>query len=822
MIYGIVSSVILGLMALVIFLGVLKGRRYEWEYSAFRLVNIVVSAVASVILSSILGKTLADAVTKELISLLPAEAAEAFSSMPSALGLIGAFIAMFTAPLIFYIIFAIIRGIIGLFVPHIAYAVKKLLDKGTTEVRYNSKGKKLSAKKQLKTKKGGILGMVLGGVCALCMFIALTAPITPYITIVNGVMMMVGGGSEDETLSTAVSVTDALAENVGTKTVKVLGGDLLVSGMTSYKLADQKSNLNDEMEIVTYIGEAVCAVRDKSCDRAEAASTVRMVGDAFEETKFIPAATAELLDSASKKWVNGEKFAGVKAPSLGGNSEELTKQLCEMFVGSNMETVKKDVHTIADIFACIVETDALDDIKGNFISVLENEEVTQKVLFEILDNDHFDGIIGGLMSYGVDVLCDSLEVRHDMTGIYEDFLEDIAVIDAGTDPSDELAVSNAESEYQKVFNKYAIKVKEDCAKNAAIADVSGMDMAKWIKDQGIVSSDADFDEKSLIVTAADINIKDHVVTDKAAEAVKLAKALHSVVSISDQLKDSNDTVNTVIKLGPVLDAFAETETVGRDCTGKLLVALLQSDKVSKNIGFDHLKATEIAESINAGAEKGGYAAQMTTLAQTVDVLQAVSNKGNSKEAVSTLLKDLTPETAKTMQTVTTPSVMKENGVPEKSAEPAASMMSDILGGLSEAKEAGMSEEELNRETEAVNNVLNTAMNIDSSHETVFGEESATGVTAEQYVNDIMDSQVVSQTIIDHVYGEGDAPSMDPLNSERELNDSEADELVAALNTKWQNASAEEKADEKFNRSIIATAAIINVPVTITANGVVRA
>jgi hypothetical protein len=769
-----------------------------------------------------IGGKIAGAVSKEIIDILPNDMAEAFKTMPSASGLIGAFIAMLTAPLMFYIIFAIIRGIIGLFVPHIAYAVKKILDKGSTEVRYNSKGKKLSAKKQLKTKKGGVLGMVLGGACALCLFIALAAPLTPYITMANGVMMMVGGGSDDDTLSTAASVTDALAENVGTKAVRTLGGDLLVSGMTSYKLADQKSNLIKETEIITYVGEAVCAVRDTSCDRAEAASAVRAVGDAFEKTKFIPAATAELLDSASKKWGEGEKFAGIKAPSLGKNSKDLTKQIYEIFDGSNTETIKKDAHTVANIIACIVEADALDDIKGNFISVLENEDVTQKILFEILDNDHLDGMIGGLMDYGVDALCSSLEVRQDMTGVYEDFLDDIAAVDAGTDPSDEAAISNAEAEYKKIFDKYAIKVSKDCAKNAAIADANGTDMAKWIKDQEIVLSDEDFDEKSLIVTATDINIKDHVITDKASEAVKLAKALHSVVSISDQLKDGNDTVNTVIKLGPVLDAFAETETVGRDCTGKLLVALLQSDKVSKNIGFDHLKATEIAESINDGAKTGGYVAQMTTLAQTVDVLQAVSNKADSKEAVSTLLKDLTPETAKTMQTVTTPTVMKENGVPEKSAEPAASMMSDMFGGLSDAKEAGMSEEELERETEAVNNVLNTAMNIDSSHDTVFGEDSATGVTAEQYVNDILDSQVVSQTLIDHVYAEGDTPNMDPLNSERELNDSEAEELVAALNTKWQNASAEEKADENFNRSLVAVAAIINVPVNVTANGVVRA
>lgn len=821
MIFWIVSGVIIGLMVISVLCGVIKGRQYAWQYSAFRLVNVVASAVIAVIASAFLGKKLGEIVLKEVLKLLPEDMAQAFSAMPSASGLIGAFIAMFVAPIMFYFIFTIVRGIIGLFVPSLAYALKKITSKNDTdEVLRDAKGKKLSKKKLLKNKKGGIVGMALGGVYALCLFIVLAAPITAYVTVANGVIMMIG--SDDEVFTTVAEVTDAACENIGTKTVKTLGGDILVANMTSYELGGQKSDLTTETKLITAIGEAVHAVKDKNINRAEAASVVREVGDAFEETKFLPAATAELLDSASGSWSEGEEFAGVKAPSLGKNSDGIAKELYKTFDDSNVETVKMDAHTIANIIACIVEAEAFDDVKGNFISVLENEDVTQKILFELLDNDHLDGVVGGLMNYGVEVLCDSLEIRHDMDGLYEDFLADLANIDAGTDPSNEEAIANAQTEYKKLFDKYGIKVSDDNMKAAAVADANGADMTKWLAEQEIILSKDDFCEKSVLVTAVDIDLKDHEITDKAAEAVKLAKALHSVVTLSDQLKENNDTVTTVMELGPVLDAFAETETVGVDCTATLLVAILQSDKVSKNVGFDHIQATDIADSINSGAKKGSYTAQMKTLGQTVDVLQTVSNKGDSKEAVSTLLKDLTPETAKTMQTVTTPSVMKENGVPEKSAEPASSMMSDMLGGLGDAKEAGMSDEQLEKETAAVNNVLNTAMNIDSSHETVFGEESATGVTAEQYVNDMMDSQVVSQTIIDHVYGEGDTPQLDPLNSERTLNESETNDLVNALNNKWQNATAEEKADPNFDRSIVALAALINVEVNITANGVVKA
>lgn len=815
MLFGVFSGVILVLMALVVFLGVMKGRRYAWEYAAVRLANVIISLVVAIIAASMIGKTLGGLIGDVILNVMSEDLASAFESMPSVVGLLGALVAMITAPIVYYFVFSLIRGIIAIFAPTIAYALKKGISKDSPD------GEGKSKKKKLKNHKGGPIGMILGGLCALVMFVAIAAPVTAYFNILNGAMMIAGSGA-DNPLSEVVDVADAVTDNAGVKTVRVLGGDLIVSGMTSYKIDGKSSNLLKETKIVSAIGEAVYAVGDTECDRPKAANEIREVANAFDKNVFIPNAMAEFLDGAASSWSKGEEFAGIEAPSLGDDMDGVASEIYGTFEGSTEETVKGDIRTIVNIIAYMVETDVLNEVEDDFALVLEKEDITKNILLEILNNDHLDGIIGEIMDFGVNALCETLEIRENMDGIYDEFLEDLDDIYAGSDASNEEAIANAEKEYKTLFDDYALKVDENIPKEAAIADASGEDMVAWLAAKQIVSSEVDFVEKCLYVTSSDINLKDHKITNTEAEAEKLAKALHTVLTLTDKLEDTSDTVNTVMQLGPVLDAFAATETVGADCTGKLLVAILQSDTVSKSVGFNHIQATDIADSINSGAAKGGYVAQMKTLAQTVDVLQVVANKGDSKEAVQTLLKDLTPETAKTMQTVTTPSVMKENGVPEKSAESASSMMSDMLGGLSDAKAEGMTDEQLDKETAAVNNVLNTAMNIDSSHDTVFGEESATGVTAEQYVNDLMDSQVVSETIINHVYGEGDTPTMDPLNSERTLSESETGDLVTALNNKWQGATAEEKADPNFNKSLVAMAALVNVSVTITDQGVVAA
>ena len=123
MIFGIITGVIIGLMALIVLGGIMKGRRYAWQYTALCLANVLASAILAVIASSFIGKVSGDLISKELVKILPDDISAAFNTVPSALGLIGAFVVMFLAPILFYLIFAIVRGIIGLFVPSIAYAL---------------------------------------------------------------------------------------------------------------------------------------------------------------------------------------------------------------------------------------------------------------------------------------------------------------------------------------------------------------------------------------------------------------------------------------------------------------------------------------------------------------------------------------------------------------------------------------------------------------------------------------------------------------------------------------------------------------------------
>jgi hypothetical protein len=255
----------------------------------------------------------------------------------------------------------------------------------------------------------------------------------------------------------------------------------------------------------------------------------------------------------------------------------------------------------------------------------------------------------------------------------------------------------------------------------------------------------------------------------------------------------------------------------------MLVSILQSKFVHDKIGLTVLGAYDSAEAIYRNAQSIGYTGMMESLSRAVDVVEsASSSKKDTSAAVKEMLKDLSPESARVLQTMATPSVIRKYGVPEKSAVPVSEMVGDTFKNLSDARANGMPWSEYLKESAAVSNMMDILMTTDkTSTAPTFGTDGVTGVTAEEYVNNIMDSKVMSTTIMDRVYvdedgdGAADTQVNDPLNSKRRLASSEKEELTAALNTRW---NASDKSDET-QKKLIATAAMLNVEVALNADGV---
>ena len=480
-------------------------------------------------------------------------------------------------------------------------------------------------------------------------------------------------------------------------------------------------------------------------------------------------------------------------------------------------TVKEDLVTVSDIATVAIEYDLLTQITDSPAAVLTNEDCTSEILFLLLENPRLSPVIDKVSDYAIEMMLKAVELPEDVGPLYDGFLAEMAAVELPeiqprtVDFSQE---KELEKKYSKVFDDYGLRVDETTLQSAVQARLSGADMRTWTC-ENVASDEQEFVRKSELVSIHDVTDGREEVTDAKKESKALAHALAVLSTMADDM-DSSDMQEMLKKLGPALDALNHTETVGGKKTECLLKGLLQSKKVHDEIGLSVLDATDTATSICENSQKNGFEPMLNSLSKAVEVVSAASDsQKDTKEAVKEMINDLTPESSKVLQTMTTPSVVQSYNISEKSAEHVSDMISDTFGNLSDAKEEGMSDEEYEKESEAVSNMMDILMAVDQTQSSVFGSESVTGITADDYVNNIMDSKVMSQTVMENVFTDGENATTDPLKSDRVLADSEKADLLTALSNKWNSSDKSAETQKK----LIATAAILNFNIQIV-DGVV--
>ena len=865
----IVSIAFLALAALVVLGGVLKGRKYTWVYSAVKLVCAVVAAVISMLLASVLGGIVGNLLVDTLAGSLGVEIFE----IPALNFAVKALVGMLIAPFLFWIVYLIVHGVIKIFIPLFCRLLLKALPSKVTGVGNETvpqveaeaiveaeaeavveaeaeaaveeeavveaeavaeepieepkpSKKKRNRKDFLRVHKANPLGMLCGGLCALVVF---CIGMTPLIGLVDtacdtasAVIVLAG---DENTPDEVLEILDVATNNAGTKLVHFMGGRALYRGMTTYRADGETVRLLNETEFLGALGDAGAAYRNKNVSRGEAADKVRYVATAMKKSTLIPKAGAELFSSAADSWTAGEKYYGIAMPKIGGFGD-LFGEIVASQKGATTETFREDMGALISIVARFVETDALSNAKDNTMALFSDRELTEGIIYELLESPRLYVAVGGALNVGVDGIGTSLQMHKTRDALYEDFCDDIRAVARPVGMARALDGLNEEQkraakDYQNVLEAYGIKATDQVIRAASMAaSQSNVDMVEWFATAGVVTEKT-MPQKSVLVTAAEVKIESVKVQNPKEEAAYFAEALCVLSTVTEKAGAADmDVADLVTDFGPAFDWLAKTETVGRDTSAKLFKAILQSQKVSGQIGFSVFEASEIADTINENANRSSYASQMLSLSQTVRVIRN-SGTTDAEAAIEQLLADLTPESASTLQAVSTPSVVMNHGVPERSSVPVSTMMSDMFGNLSKAKQNNMSDEQLQRETVAVNKVMTMAMNTGSSNGSTFGQGSVTGTSAKGFVNDIMDSEVVSQTVVEQVYGTGSTPKNDPLVTERTMSATDEAELLDALNDKWASASATERNDANYKQKLVSTAALMNLSVKVTNSGVVK-
>ena len=685
----------------------------------------------------------------------------------------------------------------------------------------------------LKPQLASILIGIIG-----CMFgvAVVFAPFTGFIGLIDDTLDAFSEVAEDELESDADSYeiyanVKGVTGNIAVRMSNTLGGKLIFNGLTTYKVSGTKIRLRSEVNLLSTMGTSGMTLASENAAKQEKLDAIDEIIEAFDSSAVIPLLLSDIINSAAEAFESGEEFLGMNAE--GGENDVTNKLLIELissFKGCTPDSVKADVRTLGDIVTILINHDAVNTALDDAEAILSQKSLIKDLLTAFFENDHLSSLTSTLVEVGIGVLEDGLGMADTLEAPYAKLKEELAEIkstyaityaDSAESAGEKRA--SAKEAVKSTLIKHGIDVTDDGAMTVANALVEGTDVSAALlsveinKGNGTetvnLSSFDVFEEVSVLTTKKEIVIthKNNIVNPEA-EAEYIADALLSIVELTDSMDSSDNGFAPVLKtVGTILDSLSHTELVGKSVVDKLVLVMFQSDKVSDILPMNTIEITSFVNSLIDSTDKGNtYYSVMSSITNMTDALSGMTDgeTENANAALENALKDITPETAELLGHFATPEFVEDLGIEKESSEGVANVLTNLFDEISSAKDStadgglGLSDEEYRDEAEKISNLLDVTMKMSDGS----GEE----IAFDQYVGDVMDSKILSNTVINSVCDEnGNVVNKDPLNTGKELTDGEKNDLVNKLNEKLN-----EKPGEETEKLVKAVAAYMNTDVVI--------
>lgn len=843
--------------ALAVLIGIMKGKKYRWQLYVSKIVLTIAAAVVAMLASSLVGLGLGAA----LSGLLSSSVSDTFPTLKDVenlRGIITAIIASLCAPLFFYAFFPIAKALSGSFTFDLAHLLMKLdgdaadaeiekrldaAEKGVDDSEYllNRLKKERKAKyrrrirqKEMQYTERNILGALCGGIFAFLLFCIYLTPVTGMLTIADDVLPILSATPIGEVSETVTDMVDGAANNAGATTVRALGGKALYSGMTTYSVGSKMSTLENETKFLSEFAEGFLTSptpeetdEEKAERNAKMAKVLRDSAKSFQSTNMIPAVFTKILPVTVNAWDNGEDTM-IPCPD---GIEDLMPVL-ECLKETSISTVKADYATLANVYALILENGLADS--EDTLKTYANESFTQGALTELLSNESFVPAVTNITGQQISLVFKKIDAPQDLDGAYEDLLDDLFTT------LNDSALQSDRVTYLKVLNAYAfdsvsLKVTPTTLETFVAQEIQQFGAALPSRDEFVqfvketpldillrdgtvvhkcLTSQEQLEEYSYTVTYKSMELDANTVKDSETEAKLLTEAFSGMYEFVSLL-DEGKTVEAIKAVGPMLDALADTETIGNDTAKLFLAAILQSDDVQDETGISRLQAISVAESI---AKDGNYTEALEAIGNGVSVMEAASDGKASDEDVKALIRNMTASTAQTLKLFFTETTLRNYGTSVNSSFKATELIGHMLDNMALANERGITEEQLKIEAAAISDVFAVVMNANGYAESnlAFGDNCITGLSAMAHTSRVIQSEIASQTLIDAVYEGKNTATVNLLKMHTTLTEDEQNALLGALNSEWQ--SAPEQTDT-LAKTLVSIASLSNCEVTISGNEV---
>ena len=310
-----------------------------------------------------------------------------------------------------------------------------------------------------------------------------------------------------------------------------------------------------------------------------------------------------------------------------------------------------------------------------------------------------------------------------------------------------------------------------------------------------------------------------LITEALTEIVKFYDSVNSV--------EGNMSMETLgqLDLGALSNAVTcfNSSTLFQNVSAPLVAGSLQN----LDLGLPSEAIDKLAEGIandKKGGEGEGYTQEiLSSVSSMANLTSKLQNENLSTEELEVVLEeiltDLTPDSADLIATIMTPAFIKKHvsTLNDEQAGKVSFLVSDIFVNFGNLDNQGLSKEEIKHESQTLSALFHIALDAKEGNEsTVFNEvdengnvivEGRVGKTLDELYSMVVNSKVVSKTIIDLV----DKYGSDPFGV--------GSKLTAANKTTIVKTIEDHIADGKDNKLLIASAAVVGLDITITGSTV---
>ncbi len=846
---------------LMVGLGALKNRKFNWQYAVAKIGTAILSAIASIFAAKGIIALLGGLLSSVVKAFLDKEMSLAFDQLGGGDWINAVFIFLLS-PVVYLILYFPIKAILNAISRGIFKACKFDIKK--------SDGLRFPVR------------ILCGAVSGFIVFVAFFAPLTGLLHTAGDILYTLaveeGASSGTVVYDEIKAIEEAIGHNPAVSVVNYSGAGLIYNELTTASVKGTHISMTAELKSITAAFDSVSVLTDNSSgfSAEKKSEKILWMSEELKKSNAIPLATAQIIPEVTGVWLEGDEFFGISCPGADSDFEPIITSVLRSFSVSTPETISEDITTVSRMIAVLARYsifDGGDNLEQKVTDFMANEDAVSELVYEILDNTRFAPVVNTLLNYGIETVANTFGIPKNKDELYDEMIRKIqaAVYDAESLPPVE-AVGFLAVEIRKAYSDAGVSLPKGAEHCIAIDIISsgcsaseipafmasknnpttyaqtlkagsdaeaykekileklstfdGSDEEKGILADKVASilakSEGDPEatleitpenvkENTVLVTLEDMRIDIKDVTDKESEA----KTISKIVSSAFGLTDGADMES----LGELLDALSESELIGGEDVSKPITGILQSSTVRETLGITTESATNIADSINNGTKNGdSYADQLKTMENMANV---ITKDEVTKEDVSELVNGMTSTSAETLKELMSPEMLENKGVSEQSSSVVSEMFGEMFDGLTELNESNADQETKDKEAEAVVKVMDVfTADSTSFDEGFFGEGDEREDNINDYIDTVADSNVISNVIVNSVYNGTDEPSTDPLGLGAQLPEDERNMIVSKLDSLYKEKIASAVSAKESEQLVISMAAFFNIDVQIVDGSVV--